>query len=105
MPSIDDINADSIKAILKNAPLKTKQVGVSIPIVKRFYALLQEGSEAPPIKVCDGVIVDGNHRYIAGLLFGKAPEIVPATTSSIWKITPVVKWADINCDLHDWGND
>jgi hypothetical protein len=43
-----------------------------------YHASRKSGSFAPPtIKVDNGIIVDGNHRHVAGRVFGKAPSIQP----------------------------
>lgn len=100
--SAEDITVDSIKAIMKNAPIKTKQSGVSIPVIKRYYTLLQDGSEAPSIKVFDNIIIDGNHRYVAGFLFGVAPLISPGLASSVWQEKAIIAWENVHYDTEDW---
>lgn len=49
------------------------------------------------------VIVDGNHRYIAGVVQGTMPEVVAGTMapSKISKIQPI---HSIKIDTVDWGN-
>lgn len=42
-------------------------------MVQRYVRMLENGSVAPPIKVANGIIVEGNHRYVAGRLFGVEP--------------------------------
>lgn len=101
--SVDDITADSIKAILKGATIKTKQIGVSIPIVKRYYTMLKDGSEAPSIQVYGNIIIEGNHRYIAGMLFGSPPSTRPAGQRPDWWIEePIVDWDKLNYHTEDW---
>jgi len=39
---------------------------VSLPAIQRYIDRLNAGEQAPPIKMDGNVIVDGNHRYIAG---------------------------------------
>ena len=50
---------------------------------------------APPISVTDaGVIVEGNHRYVASLLFGKTPATKLGTEAIFMKKMPaIVKWS------------
>ena len=57
---------------MKDAPLSSQQAnGVSRPMVERYVRMLEAGETPPPIKVDGNIIVDGNHSYIAGRLFGK----------------------------------
>lgn len=95
------ININALKTLLKSAALKTRQPGVSVPMLQRYYDRLGEGDKPPAIKVADGVIVEGNHRYLAGLAFGKLPEIQEWTASS--SAGPIVPWANVNFDPVDWG--
>jgi len=49
------------------------------------------------------VIVDGNHRYIAGVVQGTMPEVVAGTMapSKTSQIQPI---HSIKIDTVDWGN-
>jgi RHS repeat-associated protein len=75
------VNAKSIAAALKGSTMETTQGAVSLPMVKEYVTMLENGSTAPPIKVSGKVIVDGNHRYVAGRLVGQEPAQVPGTLS------------------------
>jgi len=44
-----------------------------------YVARLNAGEIAPPIKRDGNVIVDGNHRYIAGLVQGTLPDVQAGT--------------------------
>ncbi|MFN8739609.1 MAG: hypothetical protein ACK5YR_06800, partial [Pirellula sp.] len=59
--------------------MSTAQGGISIPKVERYLRRLEAGEVPPPIKVDNGVIVEGHHRYLAWRLFGKEPAIDPGT--------------------------
>ena len=94
------ITVDLIRATLKNAELKPSQRRISLPMVLDYFKLLEHGSAAPHIKVSDNeLIIEGHHRYIAGILFGKLPDHVPGTRafSAI-----IYEWAEIDIDLNDW---
>ena len=68
-----DVTADAIRAAMADAPLATKQAAVSIPVIQNYAARAAAGEVAPAIKIADGLIVEGNHRYIAGRLVGIEP--------------------------------
>jgi hypothetical protein len=89
---------------MKDAPLATKQPAVSVPVIRNYVDRLSAGDVAPAIKVGDGVIVEGNHRYIAGRLFGIEPEQVPGVLPGFKATRPNVSWQEIFLDPVDWGN-
>jgi hypothetical protein len=75
-----------------------------LPAVQRYVSMLEQGQEAPAIKVASGnIIVDGNHRYVAGRIYGQEPSTVPGTISNsqLDKVKPI---KNIAIDLTDWGN-
>jgi RHS repeat-associated protein len=92
----------SIAKALEGSVMKTTQAEVSLPMVERYVRMLESGSVSPSIKVADGVIVDGNHRYIAGRLFGTEPTIVPGSLSpsQVSKIVPIQQ---TKVNPIDWG--
>ena len=67
-----------IRDAMRGAPLRSQQAGgVSMPRVQRYVDRLLAGETAPPIKVDGQMIVDGNHRYIAGRILGQEPSVQP----------------------------
>lgn len=67
-----------IRKAMTDAPLKSQQAaGVSLPRIQEYVDRIQAGEIPPPIKVDGAMIVDGNHRYIAGRIAGSEPEIQP----------------------------
>lgn len=92
---------DVIRNAMKDAPLKTQQRSVSQPVIQRYVNKLQSGEEAPPIHVDGGIIVDGNHRYIAGRIVGQEPLQTPWPGGSLQR---VIIWHDLAIDHFDWGN-
>lgn len=61
---------------MKDAPLKSQQAGgVSLPRVQQYVDRLLAGETPPAIKVDGRMIVDGNHRYVAGRVVGHEPSI------------------------------
>lgn len=72
-------------------------------MVERYVQKIQNGETAPPIKVTsDGILIDGNHRYIAGKLAGEVPEQVPGSISPSQK-SKVVPIQETKVDPKDWG--
>jgi len=63
---------------MKDAPLNSQQLGgVSRPRIQENVNKILAGEKAPFIKVDGNMIVDGNHRYIAGRITGIEPPIQP----------------------------
>lgn len=97
------VTQESVASALKGSKLQTAQGVVSGPMVERYVKMAQEGNTAPPIKVTNnGVIVDGNHRYVAGRLVGNEPSQVPGSLSPSQqsKVQPV---KNTKVDPNDWG--
>ena len=99
-----EVNEASISRALSGSNMSTAQSGVSVPAVERYVRMLERGSVPPPIKVDGSVIVDGNHRYVAGRVFGTDPPITPAMLPSIKQqdVQPVQK---LQLSPVDWGNE
>lgn len=104
--SVDEaivVNQTTVSQALEGSPMKTTQGKVSGPMVERYVERLQNGEKPPAIKVAEGnVIVDGNHRYVAGRLTGKMPDEIPGVLSSSQKskISPIQHTV---VDVVDWG--
>lgn len=97
------VTEESIASALEGSTMKTTQGSVSLPVVERYVRQLEAGSPAPAVKVNNGVLVDGNHRFVAGRVFGTEPKNVPGTMSpsQVPFIKPV---RELKIDLFDWGN-
>ncbi len=94
------VDANVIRQAMKNAPLKTQQRGgISIPRIQEYVDRLAAGETPPPIKVDDGIIVDGNHRYVAGRVFGKDPPIQPWAGGRPERVVP---WEQLNISTEKW---
>lgn len=63
-----------------DAPLRTTELRVSVPIINRHMIVLEQGRPSPSVKVGDGTVIGGVHWYVAGYLVGRMPRIerVPA---------------------------
>ncbi|WP_164928456.1 polymorphic toxin-type HINT domain-containing protein [Gloeobacter violaceus] len=98
-PSV--VTEEIIRAALQDAPLKTLQGSISLPVVERYVRLLEAGSTPPAIKVADGVIIDGNHRYVAGRIFGTVPPQIPGVLRAGVKPKAL---GDLKIDIEDYGS-
>ena len=88
-----------IRQAMADAPLESQQGAVSLPRVQSYVDQLAAGSEAPPIKVGGSIIVDGNHRYIAGRILGQEPAIQPWPGGSAARVVP---WWEQVVDPSEW---
>ena len=97
------VTEGAIKDALKGSEMKTTQSAISQPAVENYVRRLERGDTAPPIKVDGKVIVEGNHRYVAGRLAGREPARTPGTLASgqASKVQPIQK---LKIDKTDWGN-
>lgn len=90
---------------MKDAPLQSQQrFGVSLPKVQQLVEGVRSGKinweDLPPIKVDSGIIVDGNHRYVAARILGLEPKIQPWLGG---RPNRVVSWDNMPIDPKDWG--
>lgn len=92
----------TIAKALEGSTMKTLQAEVSLPMVQRYVKMLENGSIPGPIKVVDEVIIEGNHRYVAGRIWGVEPEQIPwvISPSQINKAVPIQKTI---VNPLDWG--
>ncbi|OEZ54716.1 RHS repeat domain-containing protein [Duganella sp. HH105] len=98
-----EVTPAMIQAALAGDKTLTMQAAVSLPAVQRYVDRLLAGEVAPAIKMDGQILVDGNHRYIAGKLLGQTPEITAGTASASKAVTakPI---SGIKIDTTDWGN-
>ncbi|WP_426075172.1 RHS repeat domain-containing protein [Janthinobacterium sp. DSP2-3-3] len=93
----------SIQAALKGAPMTTAQSAVSLPVIANYVQKIEAGMVAPAIKVDGKIIVEGNHRYVAGRVAGKEPAQT-AGTASPSQVSQAKPVENIKVDPTDWGN-
>ena len=71
------VTDDVIRNAMKDAPLKTQQKSVSVPVIQNYVNRVLSGeTDIPMIKVDGNIIVDGNHRYITSRIIGVVVEIL-----------------------------
>jgi hypothetical protein len=94
------VTEEMIRTAMKNAPLVSQQAGgVSLPRVQDYVSRLAAGETPPAIKVDGSIIVDGNHRYVAGRVFGQDPPIQPWSGGRPGAVVP---WDQIPIDFEAW---
>ncbi|MBI1289274.1 MAG: hypothetical protein GC178_17035 [Flavobacteriales bacterium] len=79
--------------------LKPTQNSLCIPIISRIYNKMLHELRFDDIKVCDGLIIDGHHRYISSLLAQKQHGTVPSLKTSA---TKVYDWNEVLFVENDW---
>lgn len=70
-----------------------------IPIINRIYKKMKRGIRFDDIKVCDGLIIDGHHRYVSSLL---ADRSIGTVVSSKTSATTLHNWIDIDFVEEKW---
>ena len=96
------VTEEVIRNAMKDAPLKTQQKAVSIPVIQEYVNRVLAGEvDIPDIKVDGDIIVDGNHRYITSRITGTD---VGIKAWSGGKPDNVIDWTDVILDSFDWGN-
>jgi hypothetical protein len=78
------------------------QKEISFPVIKRIHRRLQQGNSFSAIKVTDGRIVDGHHRYICHKLLNRNPKTTHGGANSTNK---EYAWAEINLAHIDYDTD
>lgn len=86
---------------MENASLSTQQTAVSLPKIKNYYNLLKQGNRPPAILVNgDGVIIEGNHRYISSRLYNNYP--IKIQNTDTYYEDPVIPWNQVYIDPKSW---
>ncbi|MFC5473998.1 RHS repeat-associated core domain-containing protein [Paraherbaspirillum soli] len=97
----EQVTEEIIRKAMEGAPLSSQQRGgISLPRVQEYVERLIQGEVAPAIKVDEGIIVDGNHRYVAGRVLGIEPEIQSWAGG---RPSSVIPWSNIPINPEAWG--
>lgn len=101
---MNEITEEEVKQFLKETIFDHQpgQKEISFPVIQRIHRRLQQGNSFSGIKVCDGRIVDGHHRYICHKLLDINPETVPGGAINV-AINYV--WAKINLTDADYDSE
>jgi hypothetical protein len=102
---LDTITEITIKNYLStnNIEFKSTHHRLSLPIINRIYKKMKNGIKFDDIKVCEGLIIDGHHRYVSSLMaefeIGKTiTHKTSATNKYEWSI---VEFSNIEWDTAD----
>ncbi|UUW08678.1 hypothetical protein NLG42_21555 [Flavobacterium plurextorum] len=75
---------------------------LSLPIINRIYKKMINDINFDDIKVCDGLIIDGHHRYISSIIAGiKIGETKSLKTSA----TKEYNWNEVEFTESEWDTD
>lgn len=98
-----EITIESVSEFLNNKKLALHptQSKICIPIINRLYQKMISNLKFGEIKVCDNLIIDGHHRYIASLLADKLVGNVPAEKNTS---TTMLMWRDVELSEIDWDS-
>ncbi|CAM7512144.1 Uncharacterised protein [Citrobacter portucalensis] len=91
----------NIRMVVADSPLMTLQQNVSVSAIAAYTEMLENGSVPPPVEMDKDVIVEGNHRMVAGLLCDTFPPVTPGTRPLT---VPIYPFSQINPDIDDWEN-
>lgn len=75
--------------------LKPTQNKISLPIVFRIFKKMKANLKFDAIRVCDNILIDGHHRYIAYVMANVTTEQFPSTknhnqTTFEWKEVTII---------------
>jgi hypothetical protein len=94
------VTEQAIREAMKDAPLTSQQArGISLPRVQQYVDRLLAGETAPAIKVDGKMLVDGNHRYIAGRILGQEPAVQPWLGG---RPSSAIPWDKLPINLEAW---
>jgi len=98
---MEHVNIEIIKKVLETSDidLHSTHMVLCIPIINRIYKKMIYGIQFDAIKVCDGLIIDGHHRYISALL---AKYTLDTNLSHKTSATIKYEWLDVEFAENDW---
>lgn len=97
MPIIKDIYTPHQIEIEMNL---VENDSLSYDMVQRYVEMLENGSAPPEIRVSNGIVIEGHHRFIAGRIFGIEPAQQQWSAPSSLR---GLNWSDIIIETTDWG--
>lgn len=101
---MDKLTLEIVRAFIKDNPIELSptQYALCFPIMKRIYQKMVSGIKFDDIKTCDGLVIDGHHRYLCSLLSGK--EIGRVSTHQT-SATKKYDWGDVELVEIDWDTE
>lgn len=96
---MEKITAEVIKKFLleNDIELSSTHARLCVPIIDRIHRKMSVGIKFSEIKVDNGLICDGHHRYIASLLAKYKVDRIPSANTAI-----AVKWESVIFEDDDW---
>lgn len=79
--------------------LRATHKKLCLPVINRMFKKMSAGIRFSGIKVENGLICDGHHRYIASILANIPLERVPGVITAA---TMVTNWESVLFDDEDW---
>ena len=79
--------------------LKPTQSKISLPIAFRIYKKMKANLKFDAIKICDELLIDGHHRYIASVIAGVSIERFQSTKNLTQSS---FEWADVSLITVDY---
>ena len=85
-----EITPDMLSALVQSGSLElsSSHSRLCVPMIRRFYNKMLEGGDFWSIRVDDGVIIDGHHRYVASRLAEINIQSIPSNKTSATIVTP-----------------
>ena len=80
---------------------RSSQKTLCLPIISRIYKKMKIGINFTEIKIDNGLICDGHHRYIASLL---ANANIAKTESLRTSASQEISWDSVTFDENDWDS-
>jgi hypothetical protein len=101
---LNQITLNTIKDyISSNHPLLlSSHKKLSLPVIRRIYSKMRIGIKFDEIKVCEGIIIDGHHRYISSLLANYKIGQVPSSKTSA---TVPCEWKTVEFVDEEWDTE
>ncbi len=101
---MNHINRETILSAINKTQtaLKATQSELCLPIIRRIHNKMIYDIKFEEIKVCDGLIIDGHHRYISSLLAKKSINHVPSAKTSA---TTEFEWENIDFVEVEWDTE
>jgi len=98
------ITKDLLKNYINSNPpaLLSSHKKLSLPVIRRIHNKMRHGIKFAEIKVCDGIIIDGHHRYISSLLANYEIGHVPSSKTSA---TVVCDWKTVEFVDEEWDTE
>jgi hypothetical protein len=98
---LKDITLEILEELFasRTPSLLATQKRLCLPVINRIYKKMRAGIFFSGIKVHNGCICDGHHRYIASVLAGYQIDQQPGVLASAYQ---KISWKDVIFDHDDW---